>query len=228
MKFIFENLEVKTREIPFSYDDAYRQLNSKVGVTKSIPVLLTKKYSDSDKTPYFNGIVDAQKNNIELLYNPRTNKFVRISATIVVQNEQRSTLIYRIYPGGEMMFYLKLIFMLQLGIMVLAWPGLLPNSSATYLLFGAICFMVIARIIETQKILFDKAISTSLKMQQFLNLGILSFGVLLVALIIAMSQSGKVQWQLPIVLLFFFVALRFLRNIGGTKHEEDKFLEIFK
>jgi hypothetical protein len=94
---------------------------------------------------------------------------------------------------------------------------------------GTILTMSLVRMIEIHKIIRDKRISISLKLQRFFSLGLLSFGVLLAATCIFMLvQNGKIIWQIPLVMSLFFAALKFLKRFGGTHFQEEKFTAIFK
>ena len=224
---IFERIDVKKLEVPFSQEEIGSMISRKVIVTKSIPIMLRKRYTGNTSMPYFTGVVN--QNKIELLYNPCTNTFIRVSAKIVNEFNGKCTLEYSIYDDGEFMAIIYYSIPIQL-VVLMTW-GLSHNGGFTELVafIGLVLIMIGVRIVETHKILFDQRITTRLKLISFPGMGIISITVLCTATVLYfMIQNTKIIWQLLLVLIFFFLAFRFLRSMKGNKFVEDKFLECFK
>ena len=222
---LFENIEIKTLVVPFSKEELLLKLTRKVDITKSIPILLRKRYISNTSMPYFTGVLN--QNKIELLYNPTTNKFTRVSAKISNEFNGKCTVEYIIYENSEFMAINYYLLATQL-IGLLIW-GLSNNSFTELLAFiGFVLIMFGARIIEVHKILLDQRISVRLKLIYFPGLGIISILVLCMGIVLYfLLQNTKVIWQFPLVLIFFFTAFRVLRSFGNTKFVEEKFLELF-
>ena len=114
-----------------------------------------------------------------------------------------SKLQYQIYKGSEIMYYSTLFFLLQIMIFM-PWKMLAGNPLGANLFVGTILMMSMVRMIEIHKIIMDKRISISLKLQRLFSLGLLSFSVLLARTCIFMLvQNGKIIWQIPLVMSIF-------------------------
>lgn len=223
---IFEQLEVKTLDLPYSREEALWRISRKVKRTKKIPWLLHKRYTGTNSGPYFTGVVN--QNKIELLYNPTTNTFIRVSAKISHEFDEKCTLKYSVYRNSEFMALNYYLIAIQL-IVLMTW-GLSTNGFKEAFLFLAFVTVVLgARIFETHKILFDQKVSTRLKLISFPGIGIISITTLCTLIVLYfLLQDTKVIWQFPLVLIFFFTAFRFLRRFEITNSVEEKFLECFK
>jgi len=226
--WIFETIPVKYLKKSYSKEDAFKKLASQVDVTNKIPVVLHKRSSGTNQPPYFTGIVNSKKNKIELMYKPTTNIFIHISAKINDEGNNSSTVEYQIYQGGQLIFYRKILFLFLVIFFLMPWKFLAVNPLIAGLFAGTILMMSMVRMVEVHKIIRDKRISISLKLQRFFSLGLLSFFVLLAGTCILMVvQNGKVIWQIPLVMTLFFAALIFLKRFGGNKFQEEKFIALF-
>lgn len=227
--WIFETIPVKYLKKPYSKEDAYQKLCSQVDVTDKIPVRLRKSSSGTNQPPYFTGLVDSKKNKIELMYKPTINTFIHVSAIINDEGNDSCTVEYHIYQGGHFILYRKFLFLFSATFFLIPWMMLAGNPLVASIFAGTILMMGVVRMIETHKIIMDKRISISLKLQRFFSLGLLSFSALLAGICIFMLvQNGKIIWQIPLGMSLFFVLLNFLMRLQGTQYPEEKFIAIFK